>query len=96
MEVQVTRSEIQQLASKLDEFGEVLTEKERAVLLYAFNLLKKDLRGKDGGGQSGGGSKLPPLSAAFNSAFTPGGAAGFGSDAERTNVTGTVGITISF
>ncbi len=95
MEVQVSREEIRQLASKLDEFGEVLTDKERAILLYAFGLLRKDFAQKGGGGQGGGG-KLPRLSEAFNSAFTPGGAAGFGSEAERTNVTGTVGITISF
>lgn len=94
MQVKVTRAEIQQLASKLDEFGEVLTEKERAVLLYAFDLLKKDLASKVGGG--GGKSGLPKLSAAFNDAFTPGGAAGFGSEAERSSPEIGVSIKLTF
>jgi hypothetical protein len=72
---EVNRAEINQFSTKLDEFGEVLTEKERALLLYSFSLAKKELDDRASSGSAPKGdskSSLPKLSDSFKTAFARG------------------------
>lgn len=58
-DIMVNQSDLEALAKKLDELGELLSEKECALLLAVFKLASLAISGKLGGqgGQSGGGSE---------------------------------------
>jgi hypothetical protein len=92
--IQVTQSDIDNLAAKLDEFSSVLNDRERLLLVAMFGFAQTAIeaaaaptRPKPGGAQP----KLPPLSAGFRDAFKAGVGAKFdietdASETERIKV----------
>jgi hypothetical protein len=94
----VKKTDVDSLAGKLDEFGDVLTDNERALLLYTFSLTGKDIAKQTPSGGATGGpapkSNLPKLSAAFESAFFP-GSAGSVAQTESISVSGGGDIHVS-
>jgi hypothetical protein len=82
---EISRADVDQFGSKLDEFGEVLTEKERALLLYAFSLAKKEIEDRVSSGSAPKGdskSSLPRLSDSFKTAFAKADKAAIETDTE--------------
>jgi hypothetical protein len=87
-QVNFSQSDIESLASKLDELGAVLTEKERGLLTAVFGLAATAFSGAASEAESGGvslqpvaaftdakvslPSRLPRLSDSLRGAFTPG------------------------
>lgn len=74
--INITQGDVDNIAKKLDEFAEVLTEKERTIFLAVLNLAGKELKDKlqslkPGGEKPTSTSGLPSLSAGFKTAFEP-------------------------
>jgi hypothetical protein len=106
----VTQAEINSLAQKLDELGDVLSEKERAVLLAIFklagNAISARVQGGAGGGQTesgglgprapGGMSGGPALSAGFRGAFQSLGSTDFNLRTDLSRAAGGVGIGVVY
>ena len=78
----VTDAEVQALGRKLDEFSEVLTEKERLMLLAMIRAAKRQFQGGGTSSQPRPTGQLPKLGAAFDAAFIPGKAAEFENETE--------------
>ena len=75
----VSDDEVIALGKKLDEFSEVLTEKERAMLLAMIRAAGKEFKalGTSTPTTTPPKSSLPPLGSAFDAAFIPARASEF-------------------
>jgi hypothetical protein len=97
-QVVVTQADIDDVASKLDEFGAVLNDREKAILLGVFSLAAGGISKaaqSAGTPQSGTSaqSSVPSLSAGFRTAFQKGVGTRFTVDSGQTEAVGVkVGI----
>lgn len=84
--IQVTQEDIDNLATKLDEFAQVLNEREREVLLAIFGMAGKEIKDIVAQGSTTTTTEatpqLPSLSAGFREAFTNGVGTNFEIDTE--------------
>ena len=96
-DVVVSQNDVDDLAKKLDEFGAVLNDREKAVMLGLMTLAQKTVEHHPHPGHSAATPStdsvtgtLPPLSAGFKSAFEKGVGAKFHidspADSEKINV----------
>lgn len=70
--IKVTEDDVDNIARKLDEFAEVLTERERTIFLTVLDLAGKELKDRLATIQpTTPSSGLPSLSAGFKGAFQP-------------------------
>lgn len=98
----ISQSDLANLAKKLDEIADVLTEKERAVMLAVFKLagqaIAARLQGGEGSQKESGGLrtslKSASLSEGFRGAFKPIGAADFNLRDNLGDVASGVGIGV--
>jgi hypothetical protein len=76
--IRITQADIDNIAKKLDELAEVLTDRECTIFLTMMQLAGKELRERLQSSSEpprsppSSSSSLPPLSAGFRSAFQPG------------------------
>jgi hypothetical protein len=92
-EIAVTQQDINNIAKKLDEFGAVLSERERSLLLGIFGLAGKELRARIS--QADGHPAQHGLASGFRDAFQP-GIGGKLTLAENETEGGSVGIGIKY
>jgi len=96
-DVTVTQADVDDMASKLDQFGAVLNDREKAVLLGIFGLAAQAISDEVRGSTSTPAqpSSLPSLSSGFRAAFQKGLGTRFrfgSSQSESTTVKGNVGV----
>ena len=100
-EVIVTQADVDDIAKKLDEFGAVLNDREKAVLLGVLGLAAEgiDAASQAASASSSSTAPLPSLSSGFRNAFQKGVGTRFrvgASQTEATSVKGTVGVDHTF
>lgn len=110
-EQSVSPAELSALAKKLDELGDVLTEKERSLLLAVFKLAATTIESRLQGASTGAGgqtesgrramgpgsqSALPALSEGFRNAFRPLGNRDFALRDNLSAAAGGVGIGVVY
>ena len=104
-EVIVTQADIDDIAKKLDEFGAVLNDRERAVLLGVLGLAADGIEKAAAGAPpppppATGGSTIPSLSSGFRNAFQKGVGTRFTIDPSQTEknttVKGSIGVDSTF
>jgi hypothetical protein len=97
-EVIVTQADIDDIAKKLDEFGAVLNEREKAVLLGVLGLAADGIEKAAAAAPPAppkGASSVPSLSSGFRNAFQKGVGTRFTinpSQSESTTVKGSIGV----
>ena len=109
MDQTITQEDLAALARKLDELGDVLTEKEQTLLLAVFKLAGKEINDRvrasasaGGGSQTESGRGLAVarpsgrLSAGFKDAFVPVGMADFNLRGGLDEAAGGVGIGVVY
>ncbi|WP_409328860.1 hypothetical protein [Trujillonella humicola] len=109
MDQTITQGDLAALARKLDELGDVLTEKEQTLLLAVFRLAGKEINDRvRASASSGSGSQTESgravaaarttgrLSAGFKDAFVPVGTADFNLRGGLDEVAGGVGIGVVY
>ncbi|WP_437625295.1 hypothetical protein [Sorangium sp. So ce1151] len=74
-QIVITKEDLDGISRKLDEFGAVLTERERTVLLATFGIAAQAIAQASKGAapvKAGAAAPLPPLSVGFRKAFESG------------------------
>lgn len=98
--ISVSDEDVIGLGKKLDEFGEVLTEKEHYMLLAMIRAARKHFQaaGTTGNSKPPAPAGRPKLGSAFDAAFIPGRAAEFEDQSELKigplEITGSVTISV--
>jgi hypothetical protein len=109
-ELSVSPADLSALSKKLDDLGDVLTDKERSLLLAVFKLaataIQSRVQGASGGAsqqtgtgpqtESGRLASVPALSEGFRNAFKPLGNADFALRDNLSNAAGGVGIGVVY
>lgn len=108
MDQTIKQEDLAALARKLDELGDVLTEKEQALLLAVFKLAGKEINDRVRASTSGGGSQTESgrgvaiarpsgaLSSGFKDAFVSVGTADFNLRGGLDEAAGGVGIGVVY
>ena len=108
MDQTITQEDLTALARKLDELGDVLTDKEQALLLAVFKLAGKEINDRVRAGSSSSGSQTESgrdvavaqrtgaLSAGFKDAFLSVGNTDFNLQSRLNEAAGGVGIGVVY